>query len=98
MTIETDGDGFLLDPSSWTEEIAEQLAANDGVQLTEEHWLYINTAREMYQRDGVVPPIRIFAQHFGMDRKAQPLYDLFITGPMKRIAKWSGLPKPTGCV
>ena len=32
------------------------------------------------------------------DRKAQPLYELFETGPMKRIAKYGGLPKPTGCV
>jgi len=45
-----------------------------------------------------VPPIREFAKHHGMDRKAQPLYDLFETGPMKRIAKYGGLSKPTGCV
>ncbi len=95
---DVDGDGFLLDPSIWTEEVAKTLAENEGFQLTEEHMKYILAAREMYERDGVVPPIRIFAQEFGMDRKAQPLYDLFLTGPMKRIAKFGGLPKPTGCV
>lgn len=98
MAYETDGDGFLIDPSVWTEDVARELAAGDSVELTEEHLTYIRRAREMYERDGVVPPIRVFAQQFGMDRKAQPLYDLFVTGPMKRIAKWGGLPKPTGCV
>jgi len=26
------------------------------------------------------------------------LYDAWKTGPMKQIAKYGGLPKPTGCV
>ena len=42
--------------------------------------------------------VRIFAKEFGMDRKASKLYDVFKSGPMKKIAKYGGLPKPTGCV
>ncbi|MDD4882380.1 MAG: TusE/DsrC/DsvC family sulfur relay protein [Gallionellaceae bacterium] len=45
-----------------------------------------------------MPPIREFAKMHGMDRKAQPLYDLFPRGPMKMITKFGGLPQPTGCV
>ena len=33
-----------------------------------------------------------------MDRKASKLYDVYKSGPMKKIAKYGGLPKPTGCV
>lgn len=98
MNLEVDGDGFLLDISLWSEEVMYELAKNDGFELNDEHIKYIMEARKMYEADGVVPAIRNFAKHFGMNRKAAPLYDLFKSGPMKKIAKYGGLPKPTGCV
>jgi len=98
MELNVDGDGFLLVMSEWTPEMMHQLAAQDGVTLTDEHVKYIMSTRELYDEYQTVPPIREFAKYHGMDRKAQPLYDLFETGPMKRIAKYGGLPKPTGCV
>jgi tRNA 2-thiouridine synthesizing protein E len=97
--LNIDGDGFLVDRGEWTEDLMHQLAAADGMTLTDEHVRYILKARHMYEEDGTVPPIRIFAKAVGIqDRKAKELYDLFETGPMKRICKWGGLPKPTGCV
>ena len=98
MALNVDGDGYLLDMSVWTPELMHELAAQDGVTLTEEMIAYIMSAREMFEENQAVPPIRDFAKAHGMDRKAQPLYDLFETGPMKRITKFGGLPKPTGCV
>jgi TusE/DsrC/DsvC family sulfur relay protein len=96
--MNVDGDGFLVDMSEWTPKTMHELAAQDNVVLTEEHIKYIMSARELYDEYQTVIPIREFAKVHGMDRKAQPLYDLFETGPMKRIAKYGGLPKPTGCV
>jgi len=98
MNIDVDGDGFLIDRDQWSVEVMHELASKDSFSLTEEHVKYILSAREMYEEFQTVPPIREFAKHHGMDRKAQPLYDLFVSGPMKRIAKYGGLPKPTGCV
>jgi tRNA 2-thiouridine synthesizing protein E len=40
--------------------------------------------------------VRKFAKYIGADTKA--LFDLWMTGPMKPITKYGGLPKPTGCV
>lgn len=96
--INVDGDGFLLDMADWSPEVMIELAAQDGVTLNDDMVFYILSAREMFEEKQAVPPIRDFAKAHGMDRKAQPLYDLFQTGPMKRIAKWGGLPKPRGCV
>jgi tRNA 2-thiouridine synthesizing protein E len=97
--LDVDGDGFLMNRDQWNEQVMHQLAAGDGMTLTDEHVRYILKARQMYEEDGTVPPIRIFAKAVGIqDRKAKELYDLFETGPMKRICKWGGLPKPTGCV
>ena len=98
MEYEVDGDGFLLDMYAWNQHFMYDSAKADGVTLTDEMVQYIFSARDYYAENQVVPPIREFAKMHGMDRKAQKLYDLFETGPMKRIAKYGGLPKPTGCV
>lgn len=95
---ETDADGFLVNPDLWDRSFMMEAAKKDGLELTNEHISYINSARRMFFETGTVPSIREFAKHFGMDRKAKPLYALFESGVMKRIAKYGGLPKPTGCV
>lgn len=98
-SINVDGDGFLIDRNDWNETVMHDLAKQDGVTLNDDHINYIMKARQMYENDGVVPPIRNFAKAVGIqDRGAKELYALFETGPMKRICKWGGLPKPTGCV
>lgn len=99
MALELTGNGYLVDPSIWTEEVMHELAQlDDNFVLTDEHVKYILAAREIYSEFQAVPPIREFAKLHGMDRKAQPLYDLFPRGPMKMITKYGGLPQPTGCV
>lgn len=96
MDIKVDGEGFLIDRDDWNEEVAAEIARRDGYEITDEHWKYIHTAREMYEKSAVVPPIRKFAK--AMDVNAKYLYELFPKGPMKMICKVGGLPKPTGCV
>ncbi len=96
--INVDGDGYLVDMADWTPEVMVELAAQDGVELTDDMITYIMSARELFEENQTVPPIREFAKIHGMDRKAQPLYDLFPRGPMKMISKFGGMPKPTGCV
>lgn len=96
--LNRDGDGFLINPNDWTEEVMYQMAEADGMEITTEIKTYIDRAREMYNANGTVPVVRVFAKEFGMDRKASKLYDVFKSGPMKKIAKYGGLPKPTGCV
>jgi tRNA 2-thiouridine synthesizing protein E len=94
--LNVDGEGFLVNRDDWNEDIARELAQRDGMEVDDKIMHYINEARAMYDNDGVVPPIRIFAKAQGVTTKE--LYDVFKKGPMKLICKWGGLPKPTGCV
>ncbi|WP_295388753.1 TusE/DsrC/DsvC family sulfur relay protein [uncultured Thiodictyon sp.] len=96
ITVPLDSEGFLVNRDDWSEEIAEGLARGDDFELTEQVRDFINQARAMYEQDGVVPPLRIFAKKQGVTTK--DLYAIFKKGPMKLICKWGGLPKPTGCV
>ncbi len=91
-----DGDGYLLDMDDWTPEIAHAMAEADGFELNEARWQQILKAREYYDEFSVVPPIRKFAKYIDMDQKE--VFNLWMTGPMKPITKYGGMPKPTGCV
>jgi tRNA 2-thiouridine synthesizing protein E len=96
VAVPLDNEGFLLNRDDWTEELAVELAEQDDFEMNEQVMQYIREARSMYDNDGVVPPIRIFAKKQGVSTKE--LYNVFKKGPMKLICKWGGLPKPTGCV
>jgi len=93
---ERDGDGYLLDMSAWTPEIGRAMAEADGVALDDVKWHQLLKAREYFDEFSVVPPIRKFAKYLGEDQKK--MFKMWMTGPMKPITKYGGLPKPTGCV
>lgn len=93
---ERDGDGYLIDMNQWAPEIGRAMAEADGVELDDVKWEQILKAREYFEEENVVPPIRKFAKYINTDKKE--LFKMWKTGPMKPITKYGGLPKPTGCV
>jgi TusE/DsrC/DsvC family sulfur relay protein len=93
---ERDGDGYLTNMNNWTPEIARAMAEADDYELNETKWDHILKAREYYEEHAVVPPIRKFSKFIGENSKE--MFKIWLTGPMKPITKYGGLPKPTGCV
>ncbi len=91
-----DGDGYLVNMDDWTPEIARAMAEADGFDLNDARWEQIIKAREYFDEFSTVPPIRKFAKYINADQKE--LFNLWMTGPMKPITKYGGMPKPTGCV
>ena len=67
-----------------------------GYVLDDARWAQIIKAREYFEEFGSVPPIRKFAKYLNEEQNA--VFKLWMTGPMKPITKYGGLPKPTGCV
>ncbi|EIC19415.1 MULTISPECIES: TusE/DsrC/DsvC family sulfur relay protein [Thiorhodovibrio] len=96
ISVALDNEGFLVNRDDWSEEVAQELATTDDFEMNDQVMGFIREARAMYENDGVVPPIRIFAKKQSVSTKE--LYNIFKKGPMKLICKWGGLPKPTGCV
>ncbi len=95
--VEVDSEGFLEQPEDWNEQIAKQIAAENGIeQLTDRHWLVINFMRQAYLEDGSAPSIRTLGKASGVPIKE--LYQLFPKGPAKLAAKIAGIPKPRGCI
>ncbi len=96
MTLDRTSNGYLVEPSIWNEEIMLAMAAEDNIALTDSMVKQIKAAREYFSENSSVPPIRTFAKYVGIDKKI--LFKEWMTGPMKPITKYGGLPQPTGCV
>lgn len=54
---EFDEDGLIIDPSRWSEEVAEVTADKLHIQLGAEHWVAIYALRNYFTRFGVAPPM-----------------------------------------
>jgi tRNA 2-thiouridine synthesizing protein E len=96
-SVDVDVEGFLTDPSQWNEEIAREIAAENGIpELTDRHWLVVRFMRERCLETGTAPSIRSLGKESGVPIKE--LYELFPKGPAKLAAKIGGIPKPRGCI
>jgi tRNA 2-thiouridine synthesizing protein E len=95
-TIHVNDEGFLTDPSEWTEPLAESLARQIGIELTDEHWQAIRFLREDFAREGETATLRRISVVGGIPTKS--LFALFPQKPAKKLAYVAGLPKPHGCV
>lgn len=97
LQVELDSEGFMTDPTAWNEEIAVALAHASGInELTDRHWVVIHFCRDEFARNGEAPTLRRIMKMGGVPTKE--LYGLFPKGPAKKVARISGLGKPTGCI
>ena len=97
VEVELNDEGFMVDPASWSEEIAVELARRDGIDpMSERHWQVVRFMREEYLSKGTGPNVRALGKTSGVPIKE--LYALFPKGPAKVAARIAGVPKPQGCI
>ena len=89
-------EGFLVNASDWSPELAQEIAGAEGITLTEKHWDVIRFCRDDFEKTGEAPGVRRITKQSGVPTKE--IYKLFPGGPGKLASKLSGLPKPTSCV
>lgn len=95
-SLALDPEGFLQDPTQWTREIADEIAAEHNITLTERHWMVVRFMRDRFLTTGSAPSIRSLGKESGVEVKE--LYQLFPKGPAKLAARIGGIPKPHGCI
>lgn len=98
-----DKEGFLIDLSSWTPEMAETIAANESIKLEEAHWEIIYLVRKFYDEYDASPSMRALVKKvqltLGNEKgKSTYLLMLFPSSPAKQACKIAGLPKPANCL
>jgi tRNA 2-thiouridine synthesizing protein E len=102
-SFDSDEEGYLVDLASWNEELANLIAKDEEIEMTEEHWEVVNFLRDYYNEYQIAPAVRVLIKavkkKLGADKGSNKyMYELFPYGPAKQACKIAGLPKPTGCV
>jgi tRNA 2-thiouridine synthesizing protein E len=100
--ILTDSEGYLVDPSDWSEDFARTLAAHEGLELDAEHWEVIRYLRARYAKHGIQTTVRDMIAHFsrvwGREKGSNRyLHRLFPRGgPQKQGNRLAGLLRTKG--
>ncbi|MBT4408327.1 MAG: TusE/DsrC/DsvC family sulfur relay protein [Bacteroidetes bacterium] len=96
-TFDMDGDGFLINPREWDEEVARLIAKYDGIEeMNKKHWAIVNVIRKNWEEKDMAPMVRVICKETGV--KLREIYQLFPLGPARGACRVAGLPKPDGCV
>ena len=101
--IETDEEGYLLNPDDWDENVAEVMAEREGWKMTATHWMLVGFFRNFYEDHMRHPTMhelvkkmgKFHGKRFEEAKKYRDfLYTLFPPGPIQALCKLAGLPKP----
>jgi len=88
-------DGYFAEPSTWTREMAYEIAGEEKLELTDQHFSIMEFMRSKFLK-GEPVSIRSINHSGIMDVKT--FYRLFPGAPLKKASKIAGLPKPSSCI
>ncbi|MDQ3027363.1 MAG: TusE/DsrC/DsvC family sulfur relay protein [Pseudomonadota bacterium] len=98
-TIEATENGYLVSQEEWDKEVAESIAAAEGIALTQDHWDVIEYLRDAYFNHNAEQPnnraILKAMQERWIGRRVdnKTLFDLYPGNPSKQAGKIAGLPE-----
>ncbi|MCB0754065.1 MAG: TusE/DsrC/DsvC family sulfur relay protein [Flavobacteriales bacterium] len=93
--VSVNAEGYMTDLNQWTKEIALEIAAQEGVTMTDKNWEVIAWIQDQYRKE-VPLTIRKVGKSGITDIKE--FYELFPNGPLKKASKIAGIPKPVSCI
>ena len=94
-TLKCTDEGYLTDLSQWNKDVANAIAKEEGIELTDKHWEVIDYIQEQFKND-VPLNIRKIGKSGVVNIKE--FYQLFPGGPLKKASKIAGIPKPHSCI
>jgi dissimilatory sulfite reductase related protein len=95
VTVDVNEEGYFTNPAQWTKEIAKEVAKEENIDLTDQHYAILEFVRAKHTK-GETLTIRSVGTSGIIDIKG--FYQLFPGAPMKKAAKIAGIPKPSSCV
>ncbi|HEX6827437.1 MAG TPA: TusE/DsrC/DsvC family sulfur relay protein [Burkholderiales bacterium] len=90
-----DPQGNLAGLDPWSPGAARKRAEDEGLSLTEEHWLVMYHLRERFRERGQARSAReVLRELEGKFGDRKHLYTLFPRGPVSQASRIAGLPLP----
>ncbi len=98
--IELDEEGYLVNPADWSAAVSELMAEEDGLLLTDDHWLLIDFLHRFYQEFQIAPELPILSRRLCKDQHdcrwtRRYIRQLFPEGA-RTACRYAGLPAPVG--
>ncbi len=94
-TVTINDEGYLLNFTQWSKEVAQEIAKESNINLTDRHWDVLTYLQNEYKQ-GRPLSIRAIGKSGVVDIKE--FYALFPGGPLKLSTKIAGIPKPASCL
>lgn len=97
--VATTATGFLENIEDWSRAVAEVIAIEEQVELSDRHWDLINHLRDEFINNGGNQPntrnlVKAMSKAWGdKSVNAKSLYDLFPGDPSKQGGRIAGLPE-----
>ena len=95
VTVDVNEEGYFTNPQQWTKEIAIEIAKEEGLELTAQHYAIMEFLRSRFL-GGEALSIRSINHSGVIDVKT--FYQLFPGAPLKKATKIAGIPKPVSCI
>jgi len=98
-SVRMDDEGYLVDPGDWSEPLAELLAREERIALSDAHWVVIRFMRAYYDEHHIAPDARHVMKHLAVHRGSaradrNELFKLFPYGYVKQACRIAGMRRP----
>jgi TusE/DsrC/DsvC family sulfur relay protein len=95
VTVDVTDEGYMTNPLQWSREIAVEIAKEEKIILTDQHFAIMEFLRNRFNT-GEALSIRSINHSGVIDVKT--FYQLFPGAPLKKATKIAGIPKPSSCI
>lgn len=100
IQIPRDAEGYLVNPEDWNQDIARELALEEGIELDETYWPALDFIRKFYFEHNITPDVRHLISHLadknqsGKKDAKKLVFELFPYGHVKQACKIAGMKRP----
>ena len=90
----------MFHPDDWNEEIAIELAREEGIELNDAYWLALNFMRRYYNEHNIAADVRHLISFLATENQCSKkeakkiIFDLFPYGYVKQACKIAGMQRP----
>jgi TusE/DsrC/DsvC family sulfur relay protein len=95
ITVDMNEEGYMTNYLQWTKEIAAEIAKEEKIVLTDQHYAIMGFLRRRFTNGDIIS-IRSINHSGIIDVKT--FYQLFPGAPMKKATRIAGLTKPSNCI
>lgn len=102
INVLRDGEGYLVDPETWSDQVAHEIACEEDLELADSYWPILNFMRDYWREHQVAPDVRHVVSYLsseqGIDKRSakEQLFGLFPYGYVKQACKIAGMMRPRG--